>query len=479
MLDLGFLRSSKTRRGLALCAVALAAGGLVLVRAPAVASPVGMDQWLVPGSSAGVTQFSQNGVHGTITLSQSSVLAQREGTVYADIKLTADASRATEQRAPLSLAVVLDTSGSMSGVKIEDAKRSILRLMADMRDDDQIALVRYAHSAEVVQPLTRLGEVRRSLESKVRNIAAEGGTNIPAGLRLGRGALASAGLGRVKRIVLVSDGLDSGRSEASTLASDAAEHGMTVSSLGIGTDFDESYMSAVSREGHGNFAFVTEGQSEGLATFLRKELHETASTVAESMHVRLQLPVGVRFVRALGADAKLISGDMLDISAGALFAGDERRVTLELATLLPAGSQAPLGVHASWQPIGGAVVEVGAEALLLRAVGNEAQALATRNLEAFARATSAIASQSQMEAAEAYARGDTERANRLIGENVALLEAAAVAAPSAAPALRKQVDAYKGDLSGFTEDSASLGGKTAAKKAMAREYGNASRTVTY
>lgn len=474
MVASSFLRSSKVRRSIAVFSVIFSAGGLVLMRAPASASPASL---FTSESGGAQTKFGQGAVHGTVTLSQSAVVGGSSAELYADVKLSADKQEGLE-RAPLSLAVVLDTSGSMAGEKIEDAKRSVLRLLADMRDDDEISIVRYSDNAEVLQPLARVGEVRRSVEARVRDLQAAGGTNIPAGLRDGRTSLGSAGLGRVKRIVLVSDGLDSGRATATALASDASEHGMTVSSLGVGTDFDESYMSDIARQGHGNFAFVKEG--EALATFLRKELTETASTVAQNFHVRITLPDGISFVRAHGAEARLIGNSTLDLSAGALFSGDERRITLELQSTLPAGQRAPIPVSASWSSRDGAALSSDGEGLALLAVTSRAEADASRNADVYARAMSVLASRAQADAAEAFAKGDRLKAQQLIEGNMMRLTAAAEAAPAAAPALRAQARAYADDKSSFSSaDPFSSAGKSAAKKASAREFGNAGRATVY
>ena len=79
--------------------------------------------------------------------------------------ITADAAERAQQRAPLSIAVVLDTSGSMGGEKIEQAKQAVVRLIRDLRDDDEIAFLRYSTDSEIAQPLARAGAVRGWPES--------------------------------------------------------------------------------------------------------------------------------------------------------------------------------------------------------------------------------------------------------------------------------------------------------------------------
>ncbi len=315
-----WLRSLRIRRGIALGAVVLSIGGLVLYKSSAYASNDGPAELATGKSSA---TFAGPGAHGMISMSHTYV-GPNQRTFYADVRMVADKVGAEETiRAPLSLAVVLDTSGSMSGEKIEEARRSVSRLISEMRDEDQIAVVRYSDDAEVIQSLARVGDVRSTLKSRIERLDTGGGTNIPSGLRRGLKALDEATKGRVRRIVLVSDGLDSTRAQAEILARNSFNEGITVSSLGIGLDFDEGYMGSLAQNGHGNFAFAKDGSA--IASFLHRELEETGKTTIESSRISIKLPENVRFVSATGADAVVRDG-VLELTFGALFAGDQGRL---------------------------------------------------------------------------------------------------------------------------------------------------------
>ncbi len=486
-----WLRSSKLRRAFALSAVVVATGGLVLYKAPSSAA--------FPNDSRPITRlltadgkssvaFGGPGLRGVLSLSHTKVLSGQTTPVYAELKLVADSSETAPVRAPISLAVVLDTSGSMSGEKIEDAKRSVLRLISDMRDEDEIAVVRYSDTSEVIQPLARVGNVRSSLSARIRQLEAGGGTNIPGGLSQGLRALDEAGEGlnvpmgmkpraRVRRIVLVSDGLDSTRAQAESLARASFASGITVSSLGIGLDFDESYMGAVAQSGHGNFAFIKDGGS--LAGFLKRELEQTATTTVENVRMNLQLPEGVRFVSATGADASF-DGQSVDLRLGSLFAGDERRVILELSADAVAGSS-DLRASASWNKVGEASTSTSVPALSLVASNDAAEVERGRDGAVLASATSVIASRRQLEAANAYARGDVATATRLTAQNEAALGAALVAAPSAAaPALTAQMNAYSVQKKGFSSfRPQSAEGKSATKAAAAKDFDNLNRPSSF
>jgi Ca-activated chloride channel family protein len=466
------------RRGVAAGAIILATGGLILARASTAAPTLphvgGTLGEVGPMSGANAVQFAGPGAHGQVALSHTKVLAGSSEPVFAEVRLAADASENVGERAPLALVVVLDTSGSMEGEKIDRAKDSVLGLVHDMRDSDEVALIRYSSSAELVQPLARLGDVRAQLAARVRRLDANGGTNIPSGLAMGLRTLDEAESGRVRRVVLVSDGLDSTRAQAERLASDSAERGITVSSMGIGLDFDESYMSSIARDGHGNFAFVNDGAA--LASFLTRELHEASSTTVENATVRLELPRGMRFVRAIGAAAH-VDGDSVVLKMGSLFAGDERRSVVELATSFSANDVGRVVTEALWHRVGGHDADVHPADLSLAATLDPAEVRRGEDGAVFASATSATSSQRELEAAEAYAHGDQARAQQLIQQNIsALSRAAAAAPPMAAATLTQQAKAYDGHMKAFTAPPSSDSGKRAAKAAASTESSNLGRS---
>ncbi|MBX3214940.1 MAG: VWA domain-containing protein [Labilithrix sp.] len=476
-----WFRSAKLRRAFALSAVVLSTGGLVLYKAaPSEAFPIDPSHPIrtpLTADGKNAVSFRGPGVHGVLSLSHTKVLAGQTTPVYAELRLVADPAERAAVRAPISLAVVLDTSGSMSGEKIEDAKRSVLRLLSDMRDDDEITVIRYSDTSELLQPLTRVGSIRASLSARIREITAEGGTNIPGGLSHGLRSLDEAAKGRVRRIVLVSDGLDGTRAQAESLARTSFASGITVSSLGIGLDFDESYMGAVAQSGHGNFAFIKDGGS--LAGFLKRELDETATTTVENARVAIDLPSGTRFVSATGADATF-DGARVELRLGSLFAGDERRVIVELAAD-GSSSGSAIRPSATWNRIGQATTSVSVPALSLVATADPSEVERGRDGAVLASSASVVASKRQLEAASAYSRGDVVTATRLAAENEASLGAALAAAPpTAAPALTAQMNAYSEQKRGFgAHRPQSAEGKSAAKAAAVKDLDNLNRASSF
>ena len=77
----------------------------------------------------------------------------------------------TRERVPVSLALALDTSDSMRGQRMEDARGALARFIGDLlAPGDQAAIISFNHDARVVASwsgdrtglLARLGELRPS-----------------------------------------------------------------------------------------------------------------------------------------------------------------------------------------------------------------------------------------------------------------------------------------------------------------------------
>jgi len=466
------LQSPRARRGIAAAAIVLSLGGLVLLRAPAAARGDSPRRALVNG-----TQFSGPGLEGSLALSHAQVLVDGRETVFAELRMHATNGIQAADRAPLALAIVLDTSGSMSGNKLREARQSVLRLLDRMSSDDQVALVRYDSRAQLMQPLARVGRVRRSLSRRLGELRASGGTNIPAALRAGLGALRPTDSDRVTRLVLVSDGLDDTRALAADIARGGTARGVTVSALGIGLDFDEAYLSELARVGRGNFGFVDDAST--LARFLERELRETAATTVAYARATLRLSPGLHFVRAVGAEIAERGDDAAEIElrVGSLFAGDERRVVIELRHE-PGWRRGPsVSGRVSWQPVGDATTQVALDTLRLGVTDDRGEVEAGRDPAVYASCSSALASLRQLAAAEAFAHGDAERARRLIAESTAELDKAAAGAPAPlARSLGEQSRRYRKTGEQFaTEAPESAAGRTAAKRATEQDNANLGR----
>jgi Ca-activated chloride channel family protein len=318
------------RTRLALAGALLGATALAGARSARHAPPV------PPGGATTVTAPGTGRVTFTGTLDRTSVLRGGDGVVRMELVMRAapDAERATTVRRPTDLVIVLDRSGSMSGEKIESARAAVRELVGQLGPEDRFALVTYSNAASLTIPFTvASAEARASWLATVASVTADGGTNISGGLDLGMGLLeASRGAGRTARAILISDGLanDGDPTPEGLLrrAGRAARGEYVLSTVGVGSDFNEYLMTALADAGTGNYYYLRGGAD--LASVFAREFDAARTTVASALAVDVAPGDGVRVVDAGGYPLEQ-TGSGVRFRPGSLFAGQERRVWVTLA----------------------------------------------------------------------------------------------------------------------------------------------------
>lgn len=304
-----------------------------------------------PGATSPKTLFAAQGpVRLTGELEGTKLLRGGDGLARLELAIAgqADEHATAARRVPTDVLVILDRSGSMQGEKIEHARAAVRELLRQLGPDDRFALASYASEARVDSALVRVStDAVRSLEARVDQIIAMGGTNLSQGLDLALGSvLADRTPGRAARVIVISDGLanegDSSREGLVARVRRAAQREWVVTAIGVGADFDEQLMGALANVGTGNFYYLDNARD--LASVFASEFGAARATVASALEVEITPAPGVRVVDAAGYPLES-RGDSVVFSPGALFAGQERRIWLTLSVPEGAGEQS-LGVVA-------------------------------------------------------------------------------------------------------------------------------------
>ena len=267
-------------------------------------------------------------------LVQTKVLQNSQGIVDLDLTLKARSVAAAAAKCKtqhMDMVIVLDKSGSMQGAKINNARRSIIALLADLSPEDRFSLVTYANGVQQhsgLMPVTPSN--RELLETWVRQTRAGGGTNLGAGLRAGINILlSSARQGNIGKVILISDGLaNQGITDPEDLgqmASVAVEKEFTISTAGVGTDFNEQLMSAIADQGTGRYYYLE--NPDAFAAVFHEEFNNARGLAARSVKVRVPLPAGVTLVSASGYPVKTENGCAL-FYPGNLRSGQVRKLYL-------------------------------------------------------------------------------------------------------------------------------------------------------
>ncbi|MFT4622898.1 MAG: Ca-activated chloride channel family protein [Myxococcota bacterium] len=257
------------------------------------------------------------------------------------VEVRAPAPVGAQVRHPVDLAVVLDGSGSMSAAgKIDHARAAARHLAGALGPEDTYALVVFDDAARLVRPARPVTDLQ-SVERLIDGIYEGGGTNLHEGVRLGGAELGRAHAdGRISRLVVLSDGkatvgvTDPART--GELAATLASRGVTVSTVGLGLDYNEDALAAIADMGGGTYDFVDDPAT--LRGTFSEALRHTASVVAQQSRVRLTLSDEATLLDVVGWETTAAGVGTFDIWLGDIAAGETRRIVARIRTR-PAGAQ--------------------------------------------------------------------------------------------------------------------------------------------
>ncbi len=235
------------------------------------------------------------------------------------------------ERVPLNLALVVDTSGSMSGERIVNARLAALEVLSRLDENDIFSLITYDSTARVVIPAGPI-EDRTELERIIGGLQAGGMTALYGGIEMGAAELRKHQSRQyATRMLMISDGrANIGPSRADDLGALGAKLGaaeIVLSTVGLGLGYNEDLMTQLADRSGGNAYFV-EGAVD-LPRMVDLEIGQALSVVANGATLRLQLPKGMRPLRLIGRSGA-IEGQFVEASLPPIYRRQARHLLLEV-----------------------------------------------------------------------------------------------------------------------------------------------------
>ena len=286
------------------------------------------------------------------------------------------------------LVIVLDRSGSMEGQKLNDARQAVIGLLDQLGPDDRLALVIYSNGVQTQSGLVPMNEVnRRRLTSAVDHVYAGGGTNLGGGLKRGMELLMhTPGNERQRKVILISDGLaNQGVTDPDALgrmASAAVENRFSISTVGVGLEFNEMLMTAIADQGAGHYTFLEDPQV--FAQVFESEFQATRHVAAADVNIQIPLEPGVHLVAAGGYPIRHENGTAI-IHPGNLLSGQRRTLYLTFQVPTAVEKEIVMGrVQVSYQRHGESRTVDAARPLTVACVPDPAAVLASIKKDSWA-----------------------------------------------------------------------------------------------
>lgn len=236
-----------------------------------------------------------------------------------------DVRPGVSRRVPLAVALVLDKSGSMaSDRKMENAKQGALEALKMLGGDDIATVVVYDSATSVLVPPVNAGNYDRFREA-ISSVRAGGSTALYDGVKLGAEKLKPfVREGFVPRIVMLSDGManvgPSSPRELSALGRRLSGQEMTITTIGLGLDYNEDLMTALAAESGGNAYFARDARS--LPEIFARDMEDAVTLTARHVKATLVCGDGVVPIRAIGREGEK-RGNVVEVNIDNLYASEK------------------------------------------------------------------------------------------------------------------------------------------------------------
>ncbi len=379
-------------------------------------------------------------------------ISERGGMAYlqvtvttADIGVPSDPKDASHRK-PMNLAIVLDRSGSMGDErKMEYAKKAFNSLIDQLRADDILSVVIYDDVIDVLRRAKRIGGEKAAIKRLIDEVYPRGSTNLGGGLLEGlRQAQKNVGREYVNRVILLSDGLANvgitNPTELKPVVRQAQRYrnqSISVTTMGVGLDYNENLMMGLAESGGGNYYFIE--RPKDLASIVRKEMNMLSSVLAQNATINIKLGNGVRVNDIIGCEYRNESGSFV-IPVGDLYANDRRDFTIEL--VIPEGTGALTVARGELRYESDKVSrEYPTFSATVKYTRDYVQIEKNRDLEVQARADIAVSTRKVEQAMKAMDEGDHVAAERHLEEAQMMLHFSPAASASGASgeAVRSQL----------------------------------------
>jgi Ca-activated chloride channel homolog len=327
----------------------------------------------------------------------------------------------------MHLALVVDRSSSMAGAKIRQVKAAAHALVGQLGALDTLTILSYGADVSVELPITAAtsSQALASMDQAIDAIELGGSTYISGAMEQACDTLAAAPReGAIQRVLLLSDGqANIGTTSATGLAAIAAgclERGVSITTMGVGLDYNEDSMTQIAISGAGNYHFLDEDKLMG--PIFAAEAAGLSSSVASRARLTILLAPGVELLDLTGYAYKA-NGNKLTLDLAAFHARQRKDLVLKLA-VSPQHADKQEILRVSMAYTDAVTNKRRNRTQLLSAQLTDDPKRVKRIGAVMDRVQRVEVARSMHEAMDAYEQGDVQRAQKVIKDQRAAMKAA-------------------------------------------------------
>ncbi|MBV8885517.1 MAG: VWA domain-containing protein [Chroococcidiopsidaceae cyanobacterium CP_BM_RX_35] len=233
---------------------------------------------------------------------RAAVVSDHPCTIDVLVRIVAPTAPDDLKRPTLNLGFALDRSGSMSSQrKIEFARQATCYAVQQLTVKDRISVTIFDEQVQTLVSSTLATEPAQ-ITAQIAQIQPRGSTALHAGwLESGIQVSQHLNLEHLNRVILLSDGLANvGETNPDTIASDVhglAQRGVSTTTMGVGNDYNEDLLEAMTRSGNGNYYYIESPKQ--LPDIFQTELQGLMATVGHTVSLGIEPQGGVKVIDVL------------------------------------------------------------------------------------------------------------------------------------------------------------------------------------
>lgn len=218
----------------------------------------------------------------------------------------------------VSISLVIDESGSMSGDKMKFVKEAIKTFVKGLDNGVTISIVTFSSDTQTILNPLKIANDRSMIYKIIDNIQPSGSTNINAGMIQGYDEIMKSHKnGMNSRLILLTDGMtNTGETDFEKILTNSKKYnskGIEISTVGVGQSIDFDLLRSLAENGRGSNYFIGELEQDIQKVFIT-ELESLLYNVGKESKIRVKLPKNFSIEKIYGYKPHFVSKNEVSIS---------------------------------------------------------------------------------------------------------------------------------------------------------------------